>query len=324
MRQAGRYLPEYQELRRRHSFVAMCTRPELAVEVSLQPYRRFALDAVIVFYDILFVPEAMGAPLAFTEEGPRFERPLRTRQDIEALHDPDLVALDPEKGTGAILESLRRLRAALPAETALLGFAGAPFTLACYLVEGSFQRSGDRMKRLCHEDPGAAHRLLERLAAATADYLALQIEAGADAVQLFDTWAGLLGPEDYRELALPYTREVFRRVAASGAPSILYVNGCPHLLETMAESGACVLSVDWRVPLAEARRRVGPAMALQGNLDPSVLYAPPAVVRQRADTMLESMRGDPAYIANLGHGILPETPIASVEALIAAVRARLP
>lgn len=321
MRQAGRYLPEYRELRAQRSFVEMCTRPELAVEVSLQPYRRFGFDAVIAFYDILFLAEAMGAPLEFTEEGPVFRSPVRSGADIRALREPDVRAVDPREGTGALLETIRRLRAEVPPETAVLGFAGAPFTVAAYLVEGSFGRTGDRMRRLLHEDPGAAHALLERIAGATKDYAAAQAESGADIVQLFDTWAGVLSAEEFREFALPYERVVFERLEEESVPSILYVNGSSHLLDDLARSGARALSLDWRQPLAEARRRLGPGIALQGNLDPAALFAPPGEVRRKAAALLESLRGDPGYIVNLGHGILPETPLEGVEALVEAVRA---
>jgi uroporphyrinogen decarboxylase len=322
MRQAGRYLPEYRELRKKHSFKEMCSVPDLAVEVSLQPYRRFALDAVIVFYDILFLAEAMGAPLEFTESGPVFRNPVRSIQDIDLLHAPDLASREPGKGTGAILESLRRLRAELPRSVAVLGFAGAPFTVASYLVEGGFERTGDRMKRLLHESPRTAALLLERVTEATCAYAAAQVEAGADAVQLFDTWAGLLGPEDFREHALRYERPVMERIAEAGAPGILYINGSWHLLDEMAASGAAVLSLDWRRPLPEARTRLGRGFALQGNLDPAALFAPPAEVRRRAGLLLDGMAGDPGFIVNLGHGILPETPTESVEALVEAVTSR--
>jgi uroporphyrinogen decarboxylase len=320
MRQAGRYLPEYREVRSRYSFADMCTRPEVAFEVSLQPYRRFAFDAVIVFYDILFLAQAMGVPLEFTEEGPVFRSPVRRSADIRALREPDVHAIDPGQGTGAVLETIRRLRAEVPPWTAVLGFAGGPFTVAAYLVEGSFRRTGDRMRRLLHEDPASAHGLLERIARATAEYAVAQAEAGADAVQLFDTWAGVLSGEDFREFALPYERAVLGALEEKGVPSILYVNGSTHILDDLAASGARVLSLDWRLPLAEARRRLGAGIALQGNLDPTALFAPPHEVRRRADSLLESLRGDPGYIANLGHGILPETPLEGVEALVEAVR----
>lgn len=320
MRQAGRYLPEYRELRRKHSFVEMCTRPEIATEVSLQPYRRFALDGVVVFYDILFLAEAMGAPLEFTEEGPRFLKPLRTEADLLGLHAPDVGDPDPRRGTGAICMTIRNLRAALPASAAVLGFAGAPFTVAAYLVEGSFQKGGETVRRIIHEAPVFLHALLDRLARATAAYVSAQAEAGADVVQLFDTWASVLGPGDYREFALPYERAVFETLRGRGVPSILYVNGCSHLLDDMATSGAACLSIDWREPLPSARRRVGAGLGLQGNLDPAALFKPVDGVRRAAEAVLASMSGDPGYIFNLGHGILPETPVQSVEAIVEAVR----
>jgi len=322
MRQAGRYLPEYQKLRQKHTFVEMCTFPDLAVEVSLQPYRRFGFDAVIVFYDILFLAAAMGAPLEFTDQGPVFRQPIRRRPEVESLRQPDLESLEPAVGTGAILESLRRIRAEVPDGTSVLGFAGAPFTVASYLVEGSFQRSGDRIKRLLHEDPELVHGLLEKLASVTGEYLAAQVAAGADAVQLFDTWAGLLGAADFREFALPYQKAVLDRVAQTGAPTILYVKGGAHLLGELAKSGASVLSLDWRQSLPEVRRTLGAGIGLQGNLDPASLFAPPETVKQKVAALLDSMQRDPGYILNLGHGILPETPLASVEALVETVRNR--
>lgn len=320
MRQAGRYLPEYQEMRRRHSFVEMCTTPEIAVEVSLQPYRRFHFDAVIVFYDILFLPQAMGAPLEFSDRGPAFLHPLRDRSAIEDLRRPEMEAEDPARGTGAVLRSLEALRGIVAAEEAVLGFAGAPFTLAAYLVEGDFRRSGDRIRRLMYEDPASLHVLLERLADATGEYLGAQIAAGADAVQLFDTWAGVLSASDYGEFALPYQQRVFEAVRPTGAPTILYVNGCSHVLSGMAASGATALSVDWREPLREIRARAGDDVVLQGNLDPSSLFAPPDVVRETTGALLDSMAGDARYIFNLGHGILPETPVEAVEVLVETVK----
>ena len=315
MRQAGRYLPGYQAFRRQHSFVEMCRRPEIATEVSLEPYREFGVDGVIVFYDILFLPQAMGAPLEYTERGPVFLRALRRSEDVRALHAPGPEAAAP------VVETLKRLRATLPAETALLGFAGAPFTLAAYLVEGDLRRSGDRIRRLMHEDPSMLRGLLERLTTATVEYLAGQVRAGADAVQLFDTWAGLLGPADFREFALPYQQRIFEELNALDVPTVLYVNGCSSLLEWMGRCGARVLSLDWRVSLQDARRRLGNGVALQGNLDPAALFGSPETVRRRTLETLESLPGDPAYIFNLGHGILPETPVESVRALIETVRA---
>jgi len=312
MRQAGRYLPEYQELRARHGFVEMCSEPDLAFEISMQPRRRFELDAVIVFYDILFLAEAMGAPLEYNDRGPVFLEPLRDAESIRRLRP-----FDPQAGTPAVLETLRRLRAELPFDVAVLGFAGAPFTMAAYLVEGDFRRSGEQIKRMMYAAPETLRELLDALTVATVAYLRAQIEAGAGAVQLFDTWAGLLSPADYAEFALPFTRRVF---AALDAPAILYVNGCAHLVDAMAASGASALSLDWRVDLAAERERLGPGIGLQGNLDPSALFAPPDVVSDRVRAILDAMRGDPRYVFNLGHGILPQTPIESVEALVETVR----
>lgn len=322
MRQAGRYLPEYQRVKRDHSFVEMCTTPEIAVDVSLQPYRRFGFDAVVVFYDILFLPEAMGAPLTFSEAGPSFSRPIRDGRDVDELRTPNFQSLVPGEGTGAVLSTLRELRREVAPEHAVLGFAGAPFTLAAYLVEGNFQRAGERIRRMMNEAPEVLHRLLERLAVATGEYLKLQIDAGADAVQLFDTWASLLSRADYETFALPYTQQIFSTVATAGAPTILYINGCSHLLDSMIASGADALSVDWREPIAVFRQRAGPDIALQGNLDPTALFATPESVRERTCLLLESMSGDPRYIFNLGHGIHRDTPVASVEALVEAVRAQ--
>ncbi|HLU49704.1 MAG TPA: uroporphyrinogen decarboxylase, partial [Planctomycetota bacterium] len=315
MRQAGRYLPQYRKLRESHTFVEMCTEPDLAVEVSLQPWREFGMDAVIVFYDILFVPEAMGAPLEFTERGPVFHRPVASRADVDGLRRP-------EKGSasGPIVESLRRLRASLPREVAVLGFAGAPFTLAAYLVEGDFRRSGDRIRRLIHAEPEMIDALLDRITEATIEYVNEQVDAGADAVQLFDTWAGLLGLDHYERFAARYQKPIFEALRERDVPAILYVNGASHLLERLPACGATVFSLDWRTPLVAARRAFGSRIALQGNLDPTVLFAPPDEVARRTKDMLESMRNDPSYIVNLGHGILPETPVASVRAFIDTVR----
>lgn len=316
MRQAGRYLPQYQEIKKKHSFVEMCSDPDLAFEISMQPYRLFGLDAVVVFYDILFLAEAMGAPLEYNP-GPRFLEPLRTAEAIAALEDPD-----PTGHTAPVLETIARLRAELPPEVAVLGFAGAPFTMAAYLVEGNFHRSGERIKRLMNEDPELLHALLEPIARATGNYLRAQFEAGADAVQLFDTWAGLLSREDYQRIALPYQKMVFDSIADPGVPAILYVNGGSHLLAEMSSSGAGVLSVDWRTSLRAARELIGPEMGLQGNLDPSLLFGDPGQVRRKTDEILDEMSGDTGFIFNLGHGVLPETPVESVQALVETVQAR--
>jgi uroporphyrinogen decarboxylase len=318
MRQAGRYLKEYRDLRARHPFKELCEDPELATEVSLLPHRILDVDAVIVFYDILIPLERMGAPLEFTDEGPVFRKPLREAKDVERL-----LPLEPARHTPSILATIGRLKRALRGAKPVLGFAGAPFTLAAYLIEGELGRGGETIRRTIHRAPEFVHLLLERLAAATRVYLAAQITAGADLVQLFDTWAGLLGPEDYRRFALPYQRQVLSGLPP-GVARILYVNGGDHVLEEMGAAGAEVVSLDWRGDLDRARARLGPRVALQGNLDPAALFAPPDVVRRRVEAMLETRRGDPAYIVNLGHGILPDTPLDSVRAMIGAVQGYRP
>jgi uroporphyrinogen decarboxylase len=317
MRQAGRYLAEYRALRERHAFKEMCQNPDLAVEVSLLPHRLLDVDAVIVFYDILIPVEGMGAPLVYTEEGPAFTEPVRDARALERLRP-----LEPERHTASILAAIRRLRGELGERKPVIGFAGAPFTLASYLVEGKPGAGAGAVKRLLFEDPGLLHRLLERLAEMSIAYLRAQVEAGAHAVQLFDTWAGELAGPEYREFALPYQRRVFEalRAAPPPVPAILFVRGGAHLVEEMAASGADALSLDWRASLRAARERLGPRPALQGNLDPAALFAAPERVRERARAILEDRRGDRAFIFNLGHGVLPGTPVESVRALIEAVK----
>jgi uroporphyrinogen decarboxylase len=312
MRQAGRYLEEYRALRARHSFKDLCQDPALAAEVSLLPHRILDVDAVIVFYDILLPLEGMGAPLEFTDKGPRFRQPIASEGDLDRLQP-----FEPSRHAPAILETIGRLRRELGGEKPVLGFAGAPFTLASYLIEGDLGKGGEGIRREIHRRPEFVRRLLDLLARATGSYLAAQASAGAHAVQLFDTWAGLLGPEDYRAFALPYQRQALEAVRS--VPRILYVNGGDHVLEDMAASGADAVSVDWRGDLGRARERVGPRKGLQGNLDPAALFADPETVRARARAMLEGRRGDPAYIANLGHGILPDTPVESARAFVEEV-----
>jgi uroporphyrinogen decarboxylase len=310
MRQAGRYLEEYRALRAAHSFKELCESPQLATEVSLLPHRILDVDAVIVFSDILIPLEKMGAPLVYTDAGPVFSKPLREEADLDRLGP-----LDPPRHTPAILETIGRVKEALGDGKPVLGFGGAPFTLAAYLVEGELGKSGDGIRRALHRSPGFVHRLLDLLSTAAGKYLDAQAGAGAHAVQLFDTWAGLLTPRDYREFALPYQKRVFEAIRP-GVPRILYVNGGDHVLEEMAAAGADVVSVDWRGDLDRARARLGPGVALQGNLDPAALFAPPDRVRARVRAMLEGRRGDPAYIVNLGHGILPDTPLESAKAMV--------
>ncbi len=317
MRQAGRYLPEYRELRARADFLTLCKTPELAVEASLQPLRRFALDAAIVFSDILLPLEAMGCPLTF-DPGPRLATPIRTRAQVEALGTPPMAQAVPFVG-----EALRLLRRELDGRTPVIGFCGAPFTLAAYAVEGEGREGFGEVKRLMFREPETLTRLLETLADAMADYLGFQIRSGAQAVQVFDSWAGILSPEDYRRFALPAAQRLIRRLDRGDAPVIYFAPAAGHLLEDEIATGADVLGVCWRTPLDQARRRTGGRVALQGNLDPQALFAPPARVRERALEVLEAAGDGPGHIMNLGHGILPDTPIASVTALVEAVGSRV-
>jgi len=315
MRQAGRYLPEYRAVRERVDFLTLCKTPELAAQVSLQPIERFGMDACIVFSDILIPVEAMGVPLAFTDEGPRLERRIADRADIDALRVPD-----PASATPFVMEALRLIRRALLDRAAVVGFTGAPFTLASYIIEGGGSKNFASTKALMYAQPQLFHALLDKLALTVADYAAAQAAAGAQAVQVFDTWAGELEPRAFEEFALPYQARVIERIRACGVPAILYVNGCAGVLERMALTGADVLSVDWRIELSAARARVGGGVALQGNVDPSVLLSTPARVTEAAFLALEAA-GPVGHILNLGHGILPQTPLACAAAFVDAPKA---
>ncbi|MDP2318251.1 MAG: uroporphyrinogen decarboxylase [Acidobacteriota bacterium] len=313
MRQAGRYLPEYRELRSRVGFLELCRTPELAAEVTLQPVRRFPLDAAILFSDIMLPLDAFGIAMTFNP-GPKIAEPIRSRGQVDALQ-----ARPAGEALQFVADAVKLIRRELDGRTPLIGFCGAPFTLAAYLVQGEGKEGFGAVKRLMFSEPATLEALLEKLAVAMVDYLRLQVLAGVQAVQIFDSWAGILSADDYRRLVLPYIKFMVEGVRDLGVPIIYFVNGAPHLLEAAAAAGSDVLGVCWRTPLDEVARRVGPAVALQGNLDPHVLFSSPAVVRERTIEVLDRMAGRPGHIMNLGHGILPETPIPSVEALIAAV-----
>ena len=318
MRQAGRYLPEYRALREGRSFLELVRTPELAAELTLQPLRRFDMDAAIVFSDILVPPAAMGLEVEFVEGvGPRLAPPVRTRADVERLR-----AFEPEESTGFLARTLEAVRAELGPGKALIGFCGAPFTTASYVVEGGGSRDFRHTKRMLHAEPELFRELQERLVDALVPYLAMQVRAGADALQVFDSWGGTLDAATYRRLVLPPTRRLVQAARETGVPVILYLNGGAHLLEVLAEAGPDVLGLDWRVDPADAIARVGGRVALQGNLDPCVLFAPPEVVRAEAERVLDAFAPQQGYVFNLGSGILPETPVASMEALFATLRAR--
>lgn len=322
MRQAGRYLPEYQALRARHEFLEMVRVPELAAEITLQPVRRFGMDAAIVFSDILVIPEAMGLTLSVDDGvGPRLHDPVRTDGDLARL-----APVDPAADLDYVLDALRLVRRRLPADTALIGFAGGPWTLAAYMLEGVGGRGFHVAKRLLRERPGLVHALLERLADAVGDFLVAQVAAGAHAVQLFESWAGALGPADFAEFALPYLARAARRAADAGAPVIVFApDGWAHADALARVTGASALGASWHVRAADARRdadRLG--VAVQGNLDPTCLYGPAAAVRARAGAMLAAFAAGPlgsrGHVANLGHGIFPDTPVANVAAFVETVQ----
>ena len=316
MRQAGRYLPEYRATRERAgSFLALARTPELCAEVALQPLARFALDAAILFSDILTVPDAMGLGLSFGEgEGPRFARPLRDEAAIRALAVPD-----PTVELRYVLDAVRATRQALANRVPLIGFSGSPFTLACYMVEGSGSSDWQTLKTLRHARPELLHRILEVNARAVAEYLNAQIEAGAQAVMLFDTWGGALAYEDYEPFSLAYSRTTMQKLKG-GVPVILFTKGGNPWLAPMMASGAQAIGLDWTSDAREARRLAQGRVALQGNLDPVALFAPPDSVRAAVRRVLDAFGPAPGHIFNLGHGILPRTPIDSVAAAVDEVR----
>jgi uroporphyrinogen decarboxylase len=316
MRQAGRYLPEYRAVRERVDFLTLCKTPELAAQVSLQPIERFGMDACIVFSDILIPVEAMGMPVAFGDAGPVLETPIRDMAGIERLRVPD-----PDVATSFVMQALRLTRRALGDRAALVGFTGAPYTLASYMIEGGGSKTFALTKRMMYEEPHALHALLAKLADTVAAYATAQVAAGAQAVQVFDTWAGELEPRAYERFAMPYQAAVIARIRELGVPAILYVNGCGGVLELMRQTNADVLSIDWRVTLSHARSRIGSGVALAGNVDPAILLTKPEAVSAAAHAAMDDA-GPIGHILNLGHGILPATPLECAAAFVNAPRSR--
>ncbi|TCV91302.1 uroporphyrinogen decarboxylase [Luteibacter rhizovicinus] len=322
MRQAGRYLPEYRETRgRAGSFMGLATNPERACEVTLQPLERFDLDAAILFSDILTIPDAMGLGLSFANgEGPRFARPVRSAADIERLAVPDM---DGE--LRYVMDAVRLIRQELHGRVPLIGFSGSPWTLACYMVEGEGSRDFARVKALAWNEPALAHRLLDTVARSVAVYLIAQANAGAQALMIFDTWGGLLGPAPFREFSLRYMSQVVDALKADAAsrdlPVILFSKGAMGQLEALADTGCTGLGIDWSIDIGEARRRVGDRVALQGNLDPAVLRASPEIVEREARAVLDSFGNHPGHVFNLGHGITPEVDPENVKVLVDTVHA---
>lgn len=318
MRQAGRYLPEYRALRQKYDFLTMARTPELATEVTLMPVDRVGVDAAILFADILLPLDALGLGLTFVQgEGPVIARPIRSEGDLAGLPP-----FEPHQDLGYVLETIRLVRRELDGKVPLIGFAGAPFTLASYAVEGGPSRQYRHCKRMIWEAPQLWHALMDRLAEITLAYLRAQIEAGAQAVQLFDSWAGALSPQDYRQHVLPYSRRVLRGLQDTGVPVIHFAGQTSGYLELIREAGGDVIGLDWRVDIGEARRRLGPDVAVQGNLDPLVLLAPPPVIEAQVAHLLEragTLQGLLGHVVNLGHGVLPDTPVEHVAAMVEAV-----
>lgn len=312
MRQAGRYMSEYRDVRNRHTLLEICRAPELAAEVTLQPVDRLGVDAAIVFSDLLIPLEPMGVSVDFIEgEGPRLDNPVRSAGDVSKLRQ-----FEPREELSYVLETIRILRKELEGRIPLIGFAGAPFTMASYLIEGGATRSFEKTKALMYEDSRSWHRLAAKLASVVKTYLLAQIQAGAQAVQLFDSWVGVLSPEDYREFVLPHSRSVLSAVGGAGVPVIHFGTGTAGMLKLLREAGGDVMGLDWRIDLDAGWAAVGPEVAVQGNLDPAVLVARLDRVLKRTDDILARAGGRPGHIFNLGHGILPATPVDTVIALV--------
>jgi uroporphyrinogen decarboxylase len=314
MRQAGRYMPEYRAIRARHTFLELCKNSEAAAEVTLQPVEKLGVDAAILFADILLIVEPLGVGLAFgAGEGPMIERPVRSAADVAKL-----ARVDVESTLGFVFDTVTRVRRALAGRVPLIGFAGAPFTVASYMVEGGASRDYLHVKRLMYRAPEAWHRLMDVLADATARYLNGQITAGAEAVQVFDSWIGALAPTDYRTFVLPHMKTLFSKLTP-GVPTIHFGTGTAALLPLLREAGGDVIGLDWRVDLAAGWAAVGHDVAVQGNLDPAVLLAEPPYIRMRTRAILDAAGGRPGHIFNLGHGIHKDTPVEHVKALVETV-----
>jgi uroporphyrinogen decarboxylase len=315
MRQAGRYLPEYRAVRANHSLLEICRKPDLAAEVTLQPMRALGVDAAILFADILLPLVPMGIHLEFAAgEGPVIHNPIRAAADVAALRP-----VDPRESLGYVLETVRLVRRELDGKTPLIGFAGAPFTLASYILEGGSSRNYAKTKRLMYGDPQTWHALMGKLARVVADFLCAQVEAGAQAIQLFDSWAGALSPDDYGEYVLPHSQLIFNELRDSGVPAIHFGTDTATLLPLMKEAGGNVIGLDWRAPLDWGWKVLGQEVAVQGNLDPVALLAPRPERERRVRAILRQAAGRPGHIFNLGHGILPDTPVDNVKAVVEMV-----
>ena len=317
MRQAGRYLPEYRTVREKVDFLTLCKTPELAAQVTVQPVDILGVDAAIIFSDILVLPEAMGMELIVEEGkgGPRFPSPIRSRGAIEKLPDPD-----PHTKLRYVLDAIRGAKSALSGRVPLIGFSGSPWTLASYMVEGKGSKNFRYAKELIYSNPGDARLLLDKLARAVAAYLNAQIEAGAQAVQIFDTWGGILAQEEFEEFSLNPIRQVLSLLRRGSVPVIVFCKDCGHSLEKIADTGTDVVGLDWTSDIGRAREMVGSYVSLQGNLDPTILFSTPERIEHGVQSILKKFGRGNGHIFNLGHGILPETPVENVRVFVNAVK----
>lgn len=315
MRQAGRYLPEYRKVRERADFLTMCKTPELAAEVTVQPVDRLGVDAAILFSDILILVEAMGLPLEFHEQrGPVLDHTITDQASVDKLSVPD-----PSEAVPFVLEAIKILRRELEGRVPLIGFAGAPFTVASYMIEGKTSKQFIEIKSLMFREPKIMHNLLDKVARATTDYINAQIDAGAQAIQLFDSWAGQLAPRDFEEFAVAYSRQVISGLKRDDIPIIYFAQGNPAVLDLAKKTGSDVVGVDWRIEIGKAWDILAPDVAVQGNLDPTCLFLPKDGIRERVKDVIDQVGGRPGHIFNLGHGILPPTPVENAIALVEAV-----
>jgi uroporphyrinogen decarboxylase len=317
MRQAGRYLPEYRAVRARVDFLTLCKTPEIACEVTIQPVDIIGVDAAIIFSDILVVPEAMGMELIVEEGkgGPRFPNPVRTEADIRKLSSPD-----PNSDLRFVMDALKLTRRELRDRVPLIGFSGSPWTLASYMVEGHGSKNFRFIKEMIYNSPDTAHALLNKLTASVTDYLNAQIEAGAQAIQIFDTWGGILTQDAFKEFSLRYIEQIISGIKSTNVPIIVFCKDCGHSLDAIARTGCNVVGLDWTIDIGEARKSIGKLTALQGNLDPTILYANPDRVRKEVKSILAKFGKGEGHVFNLGHGILPDIPVDNVKELVKIVK----
>lgn len=316
MRQAGRYLPEYRAVRKNHTFIEMYKTPELATEVTLQPIDIVGVDAAILFSDILVIPEAMGMELKFVEgKGPQFPDPIRSERQLDSLRP-----VHAENDLHFVMDAIKLTQKELAGRVPLIGFSGAPWTLATYMIEGGGSKSFKHPKEWRYARPDLLHKLLSKITAAVIDYCKAKMDAGAQAIQLFDSWAGILDPEGYEEFALPYVKQIIESIRRPGVPIIYFPKGALVWMDKIVDCKADVIGLDWTVNIGTMRQQVPAHISLQGNLDPTSLYAPPEVIRRNVKKMLSDYGDAPGHIANLGHGILPDIPVANARAFVEAVQ----